>query len=178
VIDVGGGNGELLKGILSARPELRGICVDRPDTCRRAEANLRESEDHDLIERLTFHPADIFDECPGGGDLYILKNVLHDWSSESAVRILSNIGDAMRAGSGNDQNPVLLVIDPLLEYDAGASLRPLIKMVIGEKNTRERSAADMRRETADAGLQILSITPLPPDLTVVACTLASQNFDG
>lgn len=172
VIDVGGGNGELLKGILTAHPHLKGVCVDRPDTCRRAQAALRESGDEDLVERLTFRPADIFEECPAGGDLYILKNVLHDWSSESAVRILSSISAAMRAGGDGERTPTLVVMDPVQEHDPGAPLRPLIKMVIGEKNTRERSEADIRREAAEAGLQVVSITPLPPDLSAVSCTLA------
>jgi hypothetical protein len=174
VVDVGGGNGELLKGILSVHPHLTGICVDRLDTCRRAEATLRESGDEDLIQRLTFQPADIFKECPSGGDLYLLKNVLHDWSSESAVQILSSISAAMRDRAGDARPPMLVVMDPVREHDTGAPLRPLIKMVIGEQNTRERSEADIRRETAEAGLQVVSINPLPPDLTAVACTLAPE----
>ncbi|GAA2529099.1 hydroxyneurosporene-O-methyltransferase [Winogradskya humida] len=173
VVDVGGGNGELLKGILAVHPHLRGICVDRADTCARAEAALRESGDADLIERLTFEPADIFQECPRGGDVYLLKNVLHDWNSESAVQILSSISAAMRDRDDTPaQPPMLVVMDPVREYDAGAALRPLIKLVIGEQGTRDRSEADIRRETAAAGLQVVSITPMPADLAAVACVLA------
>lgn len=172
VIDVGGGNGTLLKTILKAHPHLRGVCVDRPDTCRRAEADLRASGDQDLVERLSFQPADILAEVPAGGDLYILKNVLHDWSSESGVRILRNIRRAMAADATPDAVPTLLVIDPLAEHDSGAAFRNVIKMVVGEPDTRERTEADMRREAAAAGLQVLSITPCPADLSVTSCTLA------
>ncbi|MBO2456922.1 methyltransferase [Actinomadura violacea] len=172
VVDVGGGNGALLKGILAAHPHLHGICADRPEVCGRAEGELRRSGDQDLIDRLTFQPIDVFRECPPGADLYVLKNVLHDWSSGSAVRILSSVRDAMRAGAEQSARPVLLVIDPLVEHDAGAAIRPLIKLVIGEDRTRERSEADLRKEAAEAGLEVLSVTPLPPELTVAACALA------
>ncbi|QKG19172.1 methyltransferase [Actinomadura verrucosospora] len=172
VVDVGGGNGALLKGILTAHPHLRGICADRPEVCGRARDELRGSGDQDLIDRLTFQPVDVFKECPAGADLYVLKNVLHDWSSDSAVRILRSVRDAMRAGAEQGGRPVLLVIDPLVEHDAGAAIRPLIKLVIGEDRTRERSEADLRGEAAEAGLEVLSVTPLPPELTVAACALA------
>ncbi|MFI8084019.1 methyltransferase [Kitasatospora sp. NPDC086009] len=170
VIDVGGGNGTLLKAILTAHPHLKGVCVDRPDTCRRAEAELRASGDADLAGRLTYRPADILREVPEGGDLYILKNVLHDWSSESGIQILGNIRRAMSAGA--DGSPTLLVIDPLAEHDSGAAFRNVIKMIVGEPNTRERTETDMRREAAAAGLQVVSLTPCPADLTVTTCTLA------
>jgi C-methyltransferase len=174
IVDVGGGNGELLKGILADHPRLRGICVDRADTCKRAEAALQESGDQDLIERISFQAADIFRECPSGGDIYLLKNVLHDWNSETAVQILSSISAAMRDRPADAPAPLLVVMDPVREFDHGAPLRPLIKLVIGERGTGERTEADIRRETAAAGLQVLSIQPLPADLAAIACVLAPE----
>lgn len=146
--------------------------MDRQDTCERANADLRASGNQDLIQRLAYQSADILRECPEGGDLYIIKNVLHDWSSENSVRILSNIRRAMSAGADQDSKPMLLVVDPLVEHDSGATFRPVIKMVVGETDTRERTEADMRREAAEAGLQVVSITPCPSDLSVAACVLA------
>lgn len=172
VVDVGGGNGELLKGILAAHPHLTGVCVDRPDTARRAAEALAASGDDDLTKRLSFRGADIFRECPSGGDVYLLKNVLHDWNTETAVQILSSIAAAMRDRPAEAGPALLVVMDPIREYDQGAALRPLIKTVIGEQGTGERTEADVRRETAAAGLQIVSITPMPADLAAVACVLA------
>src|SRR5205823_14280249 len=37
IVDVGGGNGALLLGILRATPRLQGIVFDRPDVVARAE---------------------------------------------------------------------------------------------------------------------------------------------
>ena len=177
VVDVGGGNGTLLKAVLTAHPHLRGVCVDRPDTCRRAEAELAASGEPDLVRRLSYQPADILREVPAGGDLYIIKNVLHDWSSESGVQILRNIRRAMDGAAGAngtpaEDGPKLLVIDPLVEHDSGAAFRNVIKMVVGEARASERSEADMRREAAEAGFQVLSVTPCPADLSITACAPA------
>lgn len=56
-----------------------------------------------------------------------------------------------------------------------APLRLLIKLVFGEENTRERGEADIRQEATQAGLQVLSITALPPENSVVACTPAASG---
>ncbi|WP_157408311.1 methyltransferase [Actinoplanes sp. N902-109] len=172
IVDVGGGNGELLKTLLGAHPHLRGTVVDRADTCRRAAAALQATGNEDLVERLTFQPGDMFTEIPSGADLYVIKNVLHDWNSESAVTILSNISAAMRDRPADAPEPMLVIMDPVREYDSGSVLRPLIKLVIGEQGTGERTEADIRRETTAAGLQVLSISPLPMDLAAIACKLA------
>ncbi|MFP1151982.1 methyltransferase [Mycobacterium sherrisii] len=36
---------------------------------------------------------------PTGGDAYVLKNIIHDWADEDAVRILTNIRTAARPGT-------------------------------------------------------------------------------
>ena len=33
---------------------------------------------------------DFFQEVPEGGDLYVLKSILHDWDDEHAIRILTS----------------------------------------------------------------------------------------
>jgi O-methyltransferase domain len=35
---------------------------------------------------------------PSGGDLYLLRYILHDWDDEKCVRILENCRRAMRPG--------------------------------------------------------------------------------
>ena len=34
---------------------------------------------------------DFFQSVPAGGDLYLLKFILHDWDDEHAIKILSNV---------------------------------------------------------------------------------------
>ena len=52
---------------------------------------------------------DFFESVPGGGDLYILKSVLHDWDDEDSIKILGNVHRAMA------QKSRLLIIESVLD---------------------------------------------------------------
>jgi len=43
VVDVGGGNGSLLAGILRANPSLRGIVFEQPPVAARAKEHVRDN---------------------------------------------------------------------------------------------------------------------------------------
>jgi hypothetical protein len=94
VVDVGGGNGSLLVGLLHRYPGLRGIVFDLPETTRDEES---------LGERCTFVAGSFFDRVPEG-DVYVLSTILHDWDDASAIRILGTI----RASAGTGTPLVLL----------------------------------------------------------------------
>src|SRR5262245_60787398 len=65
LVDVGGGNGALLIGILKAHPHLRGIVFDQPAAAERARQQIAE---HGLRDRCEAVGGDFFGEVPGGGD--------------------------------------------------------------------------------------------------------------
>jgi hypothetical protein len=92
VIDVGGGNGALLAGILGAHPRLGGTVFDLPQVVERAASHLRALG---LLGRAQVVGGDFFREVPGGGDAYLLKHVIHDWDDERAVAILRSCRKAM-----------------------------------------------------------------------------------
>ncbi|ANP50840.1 hypothetical protein J2Z21_005249 [Streptomyces griseochromogenes] len=174
VVDVGGGIGELLKGLLSAHPHLRGLCADRDDVCARGAADLRASGNAGLAGRLRFQAADFLREVPSGGDVYLLKNVLHNWNRDNSVRILANVRRALeateRSGTHGSRRPVLLIIEPLAEDDPHSSIRSLFQMVICEEGTRERTREEMTSQVLDAGLAAGLITSLSSGHSVVECT--------
>ena len=82
VVDVGGGNGALLAGILGANPTLTGIVFDLPDVAARASEQMRELG---LADRCEIVGGDFLEQVPGGGDAYLLKHVIHDWNDERAI---------------------------------------------------------------------------------------------
>ncbi|MEE1751925.1 methyltransferase [Streptomyces sp. SP18CS02] len=147
VVDVGGGDGTLLAGILAEHPHLTGVCVDRPSVCERAATALRTSVDHQVARRIALRPADIFEDVPEGGDRYLLKNVLHDWSPETCGRLLTSIGRAMRRTTeGRDPGvaaPRLLVLESLLDQDSDAP-HVLFQMVMCGKDTGGYGEGDLR----------------------------------
>jgi hypothetical protein len=79
IVDVGGGHGALLHGILSVNPKLRGILADQPAVVAGA-ATLRSGS---VADRCEVVGADFFVSVPEGADAYVMKRIIHDWSDEN-----------------------------------------------------------------------------------------------
>jgi hypothetical protein len=94
VVDVGGGNGALLLGILGANAGTRGIVFDRPQAAENAKKSVAAAG---LEARCEVIAGDFFVSVPSGGDAYLLKHVIHDWSDDGAIAILRNCRRAIGA---------------------------------------------------------------------------------
>lgn len=165
VVDVGGGSGAMLAALLSACPHLHGVCLDRPSVCERAErAPLATA----LRGQLSFQPTDIFREIPVGGDRYLIKNVLHDWSFESCQTLLTNVRDAMLRTRSAGGDPTLLVVEPFLDGVADAP-HALFQLVVCEDGTRGLSREDFERLLEITGLTVRSLTQLASGHNVFEC---------
>ncbi|MGC0415553.1 methyltransferase [Embleya sp. AB8] len=164
IVDVGGGNGGLLKGLLTELPDATGTCADRREVCDQASAELA-STDPGFGSRLDFRAADLFSDVPRGKDLYILKNVLHDWNPDSAQRILHTVRAAM---SGPDAR--LLVIEPLFARGSLPGLQ-LLKMVICEEGTQLHAPEEMQHMAEIAGFRVTRTFPVASGQTVLVCAL-------
>lgn len=96
VCDVGGGHGHLLCHVLEAHSHLEGTVLDLPGVV--AEESQHWAHKLGVEDRCTYVGGDMFDEVPSA-DAYFLKWILHDWSDEECVRILSTIRDAAPSNS-------------------------------------------------------------------------------
>jgi hypothetical protein len=103
VVDVGGGNGALLAAILKANPGARGILFDREAVVASAPEVF---EAH--VNRCEIRSGDFLQSVPAGGDIYILSQVLHDWSDADGARILGNCRAAI------DPSGKLLIVERVL----------------------------------------------------------------
>jgi hypothetical protein len=104
IVDVSGGQGLLLHGILSAHPKLHGVLADQPSVVAGAAA-LRIGPIADCCE---IAGIDFFQSVPEGADAYVAKSVIHDWNDHDAVRILKNCRRAIR------NNGTMLLIELIL----------------------------------------------------------------
>jgi hypothetical protein len=84
--DVGGGNGSLLGTVLRRYPHLRGILFDLGHVTARARAALEAAG---LAERCSVIEGSFFESIPAGADTYLMRHVIHDWTDEQSVQILS-----------------------------------------------------------------------------------------
>jgi SAM-dependent methyltransferase len=117
VVDVGGGTGALLAEVLRTHSQVRGILVDLPRTVARA-GELFEAAG--VADRVSVVGQSFFDPLPPGGDIYILKGVLHDWPDPEATAILKRCAEAARpsgrvvvftnAGPSDKASPELLML--------------------------------------------------------------------
>jgi C-methyltransferase len=172
VADIGGGSGVLLKEILRSNRALHATCFDRKDVCERGRQRATDSAENGLAGRLTFVAGDFFANVPAGHDTYILKNVLHNWSDESSVKILNVVRAAMKPQAR------LLVVEPLIEDDSVSTLElvnDLLQMVVCERGTTARTQKQMRHLLGLAGLTPLDVIPLPTRHQVMICALQTAT---
>ncbi|SPE53727.1 Multifunctional cyclase-dehydratase-3-O-methyl transferase TcmN [Streptomyces netropsis] len=157
VVDVAGGRGGLLREILTRFPGLRGVLFDRPET---VAGHLLDTEE--LKGRWETEGGDIFAAVPRGGDVYLLKNILHDWPDEDCLRILTTVRRAMDAGTR------LLVIDAVLPGDG--TPHPAVALDIVMLMTlqgRERTAAEFEDLLTRSGFRLNRVLPTPALTSVI-----------
>jgi hypothetical protein len=163
IVDVGGGNGALMIGILKANSKLRGIVFDQQAAAERATAQISQNN---LAERCQAIGGDFFKEVPAGGDAYLLKHVIHDWDDQRAITILKNCHRAMTR-----QGKVLIVegvypkrIDETTE-SRGAAANDVNMLV--STGGRQRSEDEFRALYQAAGFRLTTIVPTVARVSIV-----------
>ena len=145
-IDIGGGHGGLLSGLLEGHSKARGMIFDLPtviDEARTGDAVTR------YRGRLETSAGDFFEKVPSGGDLYLLKFILHDWNDDRCVTILSNIRKVM-SPSGR-----LAVIEIVLPERSEPHVGPLIDLnMMVMTGGRERTEGEYGTLLSRAGFQL------------------------
>jgi hypothetical protein len=106
IIDVGGGHGSFLKAILKEHPNTRGTLFDLEDVLRGVNW---PTQDPEVGNRLKLCPGDFFESLPADGDIYLLKNVVHNWPEEKLVRLLESLRAAMGTSTSDDPKRALII---------------------------------------------------------------------
>lgn len=158
-VDVGGSLGSLLRGVLARHPEGRGILFDRPELIAQAKAVWAGTTEAARTEMVA---GDFFDSVPEGGDLYLLKFILHDWTDAQCGQILTNIREAI--GSGGR----LAVFEMVLPDEPAPHPAWLMDLnMMAMTGGRERSIAGYDALFERAGFRRDRVTPTTSPMTVV-----------
>ncbi len=153
LVDVGGGHGMLLSGVLKANPHLNGILFDLSHVAAGAAPMFEEAE---VSDRVDIRSGDFFQEVPAGGDAYIMSHIIHDWSDELSTRILQNIHRAMAVGGR------LLLVEFVVEPGNASPMAKMmdLNMLVMTPGGRERTEAEFRRLFDSSGFELTRLIPI------------------
>jgi len=95
VADIGAGVGSLMASIIAANPGVRGILFDRPDVLPDTDHLLTARGVRDRCELVG---GSFFEPLGVEAEVWILSQVLHDWSDAECRRILTRCRERMKFG--------------------------------------------------------------------------------
>jgi len=139
IADIGGGRGHLLQGVLNSAPQATGVLFDQPHVVKDLAANAR----------LKLQGGDFFKDALPTADAYTIMQVIHDWSDEEAIRILSAI---RRAAPSHAK---LLLIEAIVPDHSDPSwIRFLDIFMMVYLTGRERTRAEFEKLLQTSGFRL------------------------
>jgi hypothetical protein len=155
--DIGGGHGHLICNILREHPQLQGTVLELESTIKNKE--LLWAEKMGMADRCKYVAGDMFREVPRS-DAYIMKMILHDWSDEECVKILSNIQKVSPAGGR------ILIVEHVVPDPETPHFSKLFDIhMMCALTGRERTEKEYAELLEKAGLQYMQ-THYPPSKTI------------
>ncbi|MGE2713573.1 methyltransferase [Mycolicibacterium litorale] len=156
VVDVGGGHGSVLSTILRSAPEARGVLYDLPSVVADAGPTFDAAG---VADRASVTGGSFMDSVPDGGDAYVMKNIIHDWSDDDAVRILRNIRTAIAPGGR------LVLLEMVLPERANSFIGLMLDLeMLVTAGGRERTRGEYANLLSRSGFRLTrvidTITPM------------------
>ncbi|PLN86961.1 S-adenosyl-L-methionine-dependent methyltransferase [Aspergillus taichungensis] len=187
IVDVGGGVGGFCIQLSHLYPDLRFVVQDRAPALQQAETSVWPRENPKALNdgRVSFMVHDFFNENPvKGADVYWLRYIMHDWSDDYCVQILS----AIRSSMGERSR--LLICDQVMNTTLGcqeieSAPKPLPAnygyftryshqrdiAMMALINGIERTPAEFRDIAERAGLVLRKIFDCRSQVGLVECVL-------
>lgn len=156
VIDIAGGRGMLIKMILIAYPTIKGVLFDLAHVINMASHAMAA-----IKERCQLVEGSFFESIPTGGDLYLLKSIIHDWDDQHAIKILKNCRMAM------PKTGKLLLIERIITHDTSYLNKILDITMLVLLSGRERTAAEYKELLTASGFRLNQIIPTTSRLSII-----------
>ncbi len=164
VIDVatgGQGDGELIASILQQNQALLGIHFDTPDRTERAKAAVSRAG---ISDRCTLVGGDVFESVPEG-DVYIVKNLIHDYDDVMSSKILETLHRAMTKAKDSR----LLIIEMIVPPGNEPSLAKIldVEALIMTPGAIERTAEQYCKLLTNSGFNVSNILPTKSPMSII-----------
>lgn len=148
--------------LAQAFPKLSLVVQDLPHVAEEGKQYVSSLCSSDLAARIEFRVHNFFDPQPvKGADVYLLRQILHNWSVDDAVKILSSLVPALNVGRSR-----IAIMDSVLP-DPGTAQVITERMLRGRDlrmvqlfNANERAIEDWRDILArvDSRLKLERVT--------------------
>jgi hypothetical protein len=149
VMDVGGGNGSLILTIQAQHPGIQGLLFERPTVVKRIQDEAKGPLPFEVIA------GDFFEGIPEGADVYLMKEVLHNWADDQCRTILQNCRNVMSPSSRIVLGEQLIIP----ENNKGAFAKGLDLLMGLEQQGRERTREEFSSLMESAGLRLTNVIP-------------------
>lgn len=157
--DVGGGLGTLMVEILSANPLMKGIVADTYSVIQETNKIIKA---RGFENRCRAVECDFFQKIPSGSDVYLMSNILHDWSDEQCRIILANCKYAMRKESK------LLVVEMIVPPGNEPCVAKLLDLeMFVMTGGRERTEAEFKDLFESSGFKLSRIIPTKENVCII-----------
>ncbi len=148
LVDVGGGEGELLRRILVVNPEMTGIVFDLPNTVGLANRVVSDGG------RCSYIAGNFLESVPEGADAYLLCGIVHDWDDDRAITVLRNCRRAMTKKSR------VLVVEMIVPDTNSVSFSKLLDLnMMAMTGGKERTNSEFQALLDAADLRMTRVVP-------------------
>lgn len=161
IVDIAGGHGFLICEVLKKYPNTRGILFDLEHVLKGAPQRIQAAR---MESRCATVSGDFFQAVPAGGDLYVMKHIIHDWNDEKAGQILTNCRKAL---TQKPKGRVLLfeMVRPEGDTPHGAKILDIEMLVF--PGGHERTEDQFRQLFAKNSLRLTRIIPTNSPMSIV-----------
>jgi len=157
--DIGGGNGSLIRSVLKRYPKMKGVLFDLGHVVGRAREGLKETG---VADRCEVIEGNFFQTIPPGAGAHLFRHIIHDWTDEQCVQILSHCRKVI------PQSGRLLVVECVVPPGNEKSIsRDFDMTMMTLPGGMERTAAEFRIVFKKAGFELTSITPTSTMVSVI-----------
>ncbi|KAF8079201.1 S-adenosyl-L-methionine-dependent methyltransferase [Lyophyllum atratum] len=164
IVDIGGGIGSLELALLKQEENaaLKFTIFDIPKTIEDAKKTWMTQPDA-ASSRVSFTPGNFLatsldqSRIPCGQPTYLIRHVLHDWTDDQVLTILTNVRQAMVASPGPDPNAKLIVCEMLLRDSSSRFVRTTSMQLMALNNGVTRTEAQMVKLVEKSGFKISRI---------------------
>ncbi|MGG6265197.1 methyltransferase [Leptolyngbya sp. AN03gr2] len=161
VVEVGipGNYGKLMAQLLQVNPHQSGIIVDAESGLNACKTYLKQQG---VIDRCQFISGDAFQPMPKG-DVYILKNLIHDLNDDRAQEVLKQCCTAM------NHDATVLLVEMLVPPSNEPALSKIVDMeaLIMSTGGYERTEAQYQVLLASVGLTVSHVIPTRSPFSII-----------